>query len=285
MVSVARRPRTLLAVHAHPDDETLTTGGTLARYAAEGVRTVVVTCTRGDLGAVSAAARREPTHSVADLRDRELAAALACLGVARHVQLGYADSGMPGAPENARPGAFHGAGLAEVSERLLAVIREERPHVLIGYDATGGYGHPDHIKAHLAMVAAFEAAEPSVRPSKLYFVRFPLSWSRDVVRSLRQLGIPAPGSAAAGADAGPDVDEIGVADDLVTTAIDVQQYVDIKRAALACHASQLPPDHFLMRMPLDVARRLWAFEWFSLEAGPRTSHRGTRESDLFEALD
>jgi N-acetyl-1-D-myo-inositol-2-amino-2-deoxy-alpha-D-glucopyranoside deacetylase len=101
---------------------------------------------------------------------------------------------------------------------------------------------------------------------------------------LRLLGIAAPGSAIAGADAGPDIKEIGVPDGLVTTIIDVQRYIDAKRAALACHASQFPPDHFLMRMPLDVARRLWAVECYSLEAGPRTTRRG-RESDLFDGLE
>jgi N-acetyl-1-D-myo-inositol-2-amino-2-deoxy-alpha-D-glucopyranoside deacetylase len=273
--------RTLLAVHAHPDDETITTGGTLARYSAEGVRTVVVTCTQGELGWVF-----EPTlvgQDVGALRERELADACSALGVSRLARLGYADSGMPGVPENERPGAFFAADVHEAADRLVKVLDEERPLVMLTYDETGGYGHPDHVKAHQVAVAAFEAAG-AARPEKLYFVRFPMTWSREFVRELREAGIDAPGSAPAGADAGPDLDEIGVADDLVTTAIDVRPYLPSKLAALACHRSQLPPDHFLRRMPLELAKRLWAYEYFSREVGP-IGHSAGLETDLFAGLD
>jgi N-acetyl-1-D-myo-inositol-2-amino-2-deoxy-alpha-D-glucopyranoside deacetylase len=272
---------TLLAVHAHPDDETITTGGTLARYSAEGVRTVVVTCTQGELGWVF-----EPTlvgQDVGALRERELADACSALGVSRLARLGYADSGMPGVPENERPGAFFAADVHEAADRLVKVLDEERPLVMLTYDETGGYGHPDHVKAHQVAVAAFEAAG-AARPEKLYFVRFPMTWSREFVRELREAGIDAPGSAPAGADAGPDLDEIGVADDLVTTAIDVRPYLPSKLAALACHRSQLPPDHFLRRMPLELAQRLWAYEYFSREVGP-IGHSAGLETDLFAGLD
>jgi N-acetyl-1-D-myo-inositol-2-amino-2-deoxy-alpha-D-glucopyranoside deacetylase len=155
--------------------------------------------------------------------------------------------------------------------------------VLVAYDDTGGYGHPDHIKAHQVAVAAFEASGPA-RPAKLYFVRFPLTWSREFVRALRSAGIDAPGSAPTGADAGPEVLDVGVPDQLVTTAIDVRTYVDTKLAALACHASQMPPDHFLMRMPVDLAQRLWSYEYFSREHGPTAAAPGEYEGDLFSGL-
>jgi N-acetyl-1-D-myo-inositol-2-amino-2-deoxy-alpha-D-glucopyranoside deacetylase len=274
--------RTLLAVHAHPDDETITTGGTLARYSAEGVRTVVVTCTSGDLGSVF-----DPTlvgQDVGALRDGELDSAAAMLGVSQVVRFGYADSGMPGAPENQRQGAFAAADLREAADRLVEILDRERPQVMLGYDATGGYGHPDHIKAHQVAVAAFEAAG-AARPAKLYFVRFPLTWSREFVRALREAGIDAPGSAPAGADAGPQVAEIGVADELVTTAIDVREHLAAKLAALACHRSQLAADHFLRRMPLTIAQRLWAYEYFSREVGPTACGQGKLEADLFAGLD
>src|SRR5579859_563204 len=272
--------RTLLAVHAHPDDETISMGGTLARYSAEGVRTVVVTCTTGDLGEV-----REPglrMDSVAAIRDRELEAATRRLGVSRLVKLGYADSGMAGWPENHRPGAFFAADLAEAAGRLVDVIRQERPQVMVAYDETGGYGHPDHLKAHQVAVAAFEASGEA-RPARLYFVRIPRTWSRDFVRALRAAGIDAPGSAAAGADAGPDVAEIGTPDDLATTQIDVRDYVPTKLAALACHRSQMAADFFLMRMPLELAQRLWAVEFFSREDD--APYQAGQESDLFAGLD
>lgn len=285
--------RTLLAVHAHPDDETITTGGTLARYSAEGVRTVVVTCTQGELGWVF-----EPSlvgQDVGTLRDHELETACSTLGVSRLVRLGYYDSGMAGAAENARPGAFAGADLDEAAARLVKVLDEERPRVMLAYDETGGYGHPDHVKAHQVAVAAFETAG-TARPEKLYFVRFPLRWSREFVRGLREAGIDAPGSAPAGADAGPDLHEIGVPDALVTTAIDVRRYVPTKLAALACHRSQLPPDHFLRRMSPELAQRLWAYEYFSRECNPTARLKlndqpspgfetEALESDLFAGLD
>jgi len=268
-----------MAVHAHPDDEVIGTGGVLARYSAAGVRTVVVTCATGDLGEVS-----DPgllgSAGVAGLRQTELEAAAATLGVSRLVGLGYGDSGMPGWTENKRPGAFFAAPLDEASGRLLRIIDEERPSVLVTYDETGGYGHPDHLKTHRVAVAAWAAAG-SIRPAKLYFIRLPLGWSRRFVAALRRAGIEAPGSAPTGADAGPSVTEVGVPDAWVTTAVDVRGYVAVKRAALACHRSQMPADHFLMRMPVEVAEEFWAEEFFSREAGPGTA---ALETDLFAGL-
>jgi LmbE family N-acetylglucosaminyl deacetylase len=271
----------LLAVHAHPDDETITMGGTLARYSAAGVRTIVVTCTRGDLGEVHLNGL-SAVGDVAALRDGELDCAVRTLGVNRLVQLGYSDSGMAGWPTNHRPGAFFAADLTEAADRVLDVIRAERPQVLVAYDETGGYGHPDHVKAHQVAVAAFAASGPA-QPDKLYFVRFPIGWSRAFVAELRAAGIDAPASAATGADAGPAIAEIGVPDELVTTLVDVRDYVPTKLAALACHASQMGGDHFLMRMGRtgNLAERLWAYEYFSREVGPGD---GVRETDLFAGL-
>jgi len=251
-------------VHAHADDETITMGGTLARCSAEGVRTVVVTSTRGDLGDIL-----DPSlvdEDVGSVRQRELEAACTVLGVSRLVQLGYLDSGMAGSADNHRPGAFWAADPDEAAARLLEVVVEERPEAIVTYDQTGGYGHPDHVKAHLVTLAAFRRLPADLGPVRLYFVRFPLTWSREFVAALRAEGIDAPGSAPAGADAGPGVQEIGVDDALVTKLVDVRDYVETKRAALACYASQLPPDHFLSRMSPDLAARLWEHEFFSLEA-------------------
>jgi LmbE family N-acetylglucosaminyl deacetylase len=191
------------------------------------------------------------------------------LGVARVIQLGYGDSGMAGTPDNDRPMAFHNVPLEAAAARLVDVIEEERPTVMVAYDETGGYGHPDHVRAHEVAVAAYHAASPSIRPARFYFIRFPLTWSRDFVQSLRRAGIDAPGSAPAGADAGPSVTEIGVPDDLVTATIDVRAYVALKVAALAAYPSQMPPDHFLRRMPPALAERLWSHEFFSRPGGHR----------------
>ena len=253
-----REKRCLLAVHAHPDDETLTTGGTLARYAAQDVRTVVVTCTPGELG-------------LPGDRTRELEAAATVLGVARLVQLGYADSGMHG--ENVSPHALNRVDIGEAAKRLRAVLEEEQPEVVITYDATGGYGHPDHVKAHYLTVAAWRRWTRG----RLYFVSFPLTWSRRFVAELRRAGIDAPGSAPAGADAGPEVEEIGVPDERVTTRIDVRAYVGRKRKALTCHPSQIGPDHFLSKAPAELLNALWAYEYFE-RFGPRPQ---ALEEDLF----
>jgi LmbE family N-acetylglucosaminyl deacetylase len=239
--------RTLLAVHAHPDDETITMGGTLARYSAEGVRTVVVTCTTGDLGAA------------AEVRARELEAASRVLGISRVVQLGYGDSGMAGDPLNHRDGAFWSADLQSPAAQLLRILEEERPRVVVTYDESGGYGHPDHLKANLVTCEALR----HFSGPRLFFVRFPLTWSRDYVASLRKAGIEAPGSAPAGA--GSDLDEIGTPDELVTTRVDVREYVQTKRRAIECYASQLAPTHWLRAMSDDLASRLWGREFYSLE--------------------
>ena len=242
-------------------------GGTLARCSAEGMRTVVVTCTRGDLGTVF-----EPGlfgQDVATLRASELECAAARLGVSRVVQLGFADSGIP---VYDRPEAFSAIDPEDASTRLLRVLEAERPSVVVAYDETGGYPHPDHVRAHAIAVAAYRRFLSMGATARLYFVRFPITWSREFVRVLRGHGIDAPGSAPAGADAGPDVVEIGVPDELAPIAFDVSGFVSNKLAALSCHASQFPPDHFLRRMPPDVARRLWATEFFSLECAPRGDH-------------
>src|SRR5262249_29604059 len=160
-----------------------------------------VTCTTGDLGDVLDPRLRG--RNVGSLRSAELASACRVLGVSRVVELGYGDSGMAGDPSNDRPGAFWAAELDEAADRLVRVVEEERPSVLVTYDASGGYGHPDHIKAHHVTLAAYSrSVAMGVAPVRLYLVRFPLSWSRAFVRSLRAAGIDAPGSAAAGADAG-----------------------------------------------------------------------------------
>jgi LmbE family N-acetylglucosaminyl deacetylase len=211
-----------------------------------------------------------------------LQAATDVLGVSRLYTLGHADSGMAGWPSNFYPDAFFAAPTQAAAERLREIIDAEQPQVLITYDETGGYGHPDHVKAHAVTLAAYELAR--FRPPKLYFVRIPLAWSRRFVAGLRAEGINAPPSAATGADAGPEVTAVGVADALVTTVIDVRAYLEVKRAAIACHRSQMPPDHFLMRMSHDLASTHWACEFFSRESGPTTASRGELETDLFAGL-
>src|SRR5919197_4570411 len=172
---------TLMAIHAHPDDETIQCGGVLARYSAEGVRTVLITCTDGAVGEISDPALASP-ENLAEVRARELDEAVRILGISRSVRLGYRDSGMAGTADNTHPASLAQADLASVVEQVAHVMREERPQVVITYDERGGYGHPDHVRAHQVAVAAFEAAGdehrfptagPAWAPKKLYYTVFP----------------------------------------------------------------------------------------------------------------
>src|SRR5919197_139105 len=158
MTSLQAMPaRTLVAVHAHPDDECIGTGGVLARYSAEGVRTVLITCTDGAVGEISDPALASP-ENLAEVRARELDEAVRILGISRSVRLGYRDSGMAGTADNHHPASLAQADLASVVQRVLQVIEEEQPQVVVTYDERGGYGHPDHIRAHQVAVAAVDAS-------------------------------------------------------------------------------------------------------------------------------
>lgn len=281
-----------MAVHAHPDDECISTGGALARYAREGVRTVVVTCTGGEVGEISDPALATP-ENLGAVRQRELAAAAAVLDIGRSVLLGYRDSGMRNTPPNDHPESFNQAPFNEALERLVRVIREERPSVLVTYDENGIYGHPDHVRAHDITVAAFEAAGDPARfpeagapwtPAKLYYAIVTRGRAAALAKAMKAAGIDAPFSAPAGADAGSDAPPFGVDDGRLTTEIDVAEYVAIKRAALAAHRTQMGPDQFFMRMPEDVQRQMWGTETFQRIAGPTAAPAGELETDLFSGL-
>jgi mycothiol conjugate amidase Mca len=277
--------RTLLAVHAHPDDECLGTGGILARYAAEGVRTVLVTCTDGAVGEISDPALATPENLV-EVRARELDKAVGILHVSRLVKLGYRDSGMAGTADNNHPASFHLASLDEAVERVVRVIREEQPQVIVTYDERGGYGHPDHIRAHQVAVAAFEAsgkpdrfadAGPIWSPAKLYYAVVPRSALRRFAERLRGAGLEVPfqREAQAGEEA-----PFAVADERVTTTVDVSTYVSTKRAALEAHRTQMGTEQFFMRLPPELVAEVFSHETFERVSGPGE----TPETDLFAGL-
>jgi N-acetyl-1-D-myo-inositol-2-amino-2-deoxy-alpha-D-glucopyranoside deacetylase len=286
---VQERTRTLVAVHAHPDDESITMGGTLARYSAEGVRTVLVTCTGGELGPIRAPSLARP-ETLGTVRADELAEAARILGLSRVVRLGYRDSGLGVPPDQLHPASFCAADFDEATERLVWVLRAERPDVLLTYDERGGYGHPDHVRAQRVAAAAFAAAGdparfPSAGPAwcvaRLYQVVFPRRWAAGFVARLRAAGIAAPDTAPVGIDAGLPPDQFGTPDDLVTTVLDVGRYAGVKHAALAAHRTQVGSDHFLVRMPPDLAREVWRYEFYRRVDGPVESRP---EDDLFDGL-
>jgi mycothiol conjugate amidase Mca len=281
--------RTLLAVHAHPDDECIGTGGILARYTAEGIRTVLVTCTDGAVGEISDPALATPENLV-EVRARELGEAVRILRVSRLVKLGYRDSGMAGTADNEHPDSFQQASFDEAVERVVRVIREERPQVVVTYDEAGVYGHPDHVKAHQVAVAAFNAAGDAARfpsagsawaPAKLYYSVVPRSALARFIERVREAGIQVPfGRQVDDPDSADEDPPFGVADERVTTTVDVAAYVGQKRAALEAHRTQMGPEQFFMRLPPELFAEAFGRETFQRVAGPG----GTPETDLFAGI-
>lgn len=288
---MAERSLTLMAVHAHPDDEATGTGGVLARYAAEGVRTVLVTCTDGSCGDGPGGVKPgEPGHDPAEvvaLRRRELEASCAVLKVSHLELLGYADSGMMGWATNDAPHSFWRTPVAEAAEQLAALIEHYQPDVVVTYDAYGFYGHPDHIQAHRVTMAAVAR---TATPAKVYWTTAPRSQVEQFRRVMREYGAnePASPSDAATGDGGggnPHGEEhqpqMGLPDDEITTWVDTSAYGAQKFAALQAHASQSENIVFL-RMGRERFTEMMGVETFvrvDTDTPP-----GEREDDLFTGL-
>lgn len=280
-------PLTLMAVHAHPDDEAIGTGGVLARAAAEGIRTVLVTCTGGEVGEINPATN-VALEDLGAVRERELRAACEILGVAHLELLGYRDSGMAGTEENNHPDSFAQADLDEATARLADLVRKYRPSVIVTYDENGFYGHPDHINAHRIAARAYElAGDPAHRsangyepwePLKLYYTAVARSELAEFGKRLREAGIDAP------LDDGLEGDEPawGTPDELVTTVVDVAAHVEQKRQALFCHATQMGPEVFFARLPQPLFHQLFGRESFRLAHARRPT--ALPEVDLFDGL-
>ncbi|MEV4289068.1 N-acetyl-1-D-myo-inositol-2-amino-2-deoxy-alpha-D-glucopyranoside deacetylase [Nonomuraea bangladeshensis] len=297
--------RRLLLVHAHPDDESIGTGATMAKYAAEGAHVTLVTCTLGEEGEVIPA---ELAHLAADREDRlgpyrvgELAAACAALGVEDHRFLGgpgrWRDSGMMGAATNDHPRAFWRADLDEAAGELVEVIREVRPQVLVTYDANGFYGHPDHIQAHRVARRAFElAAKPDFgdgepwQIAKFYHTALPRSVMRRTAEALREAGT---GFLL------EDVDDMpfGNRDDDVTTEIDARPWLGHKVAAMRAHITQITVREPWFALSNNIGQEVLGVEHFVLASGvpgrpvpgPPVEAGGlgephNRENDLFAGI-
>jgi N-acetyl-1-D-myo-inositol-2-amino-2-deoxy-alpha-D-glucopyranoside deacetylase len=277
----------LLLVHAHPDDESIGTGATMAKYAAQGARVTLVTCTLGELGEVIPP---ELAHLAADAdgglgeyRIGELARACKALGVTDHRFLGgpgrWRDSGMMGLPSNDWDGCFWRADVDEAAGLLLEVIGEVRPQVMVSYDDRGFYGHPDHIQAHRVAWRAFELADGQV--AKFYATTVPKSVLARGIKLMRESG-----SGPAGGSGGTDFSEVGVPDQDVTTQIDATAYLDAKIAAMRAHASQIAVDSPFFALSNNVGQRAFGMEYYTLLAGPRGPGSGPHgwETDLFAAI-
>jgi N-acetyl-1-D-myo-inositol-2-amino-2-deoxy-alpha-D-glucopyranoside deacetylase len=273
--------RRLLLVHAHPDDESIATGGTMARYAAEGARVTLVTCTRGEQGEIVPEDLRHlgTGKALADTRVDELAAAMKVLGVTDHRFLGpYEDSGMIGTPENERAPAFWNADLDEAAAHLVKVIEEVRPQVVVTYDENGGYGHPDHIQAHRVTMLAVDAAHHDV--AKVYHC----AWGGPE-RRVRE----AADYEAAGRPGGfelPDPAQAAHPPAPPTATVDITPYVDAKCDAIAAHRTQVTVVGRFFALSNNVAHEVFDEEHYTLAHGaPGPTDPATgRETDLFAGV-
>jgi N-acetyl-1-D-myo-inositol-2-amino-2-deoxy-alpha-D-glucopyranoside deacetylase len=290
--------RSILFVHAHPDDECIPTGVTIAKYAAEGAHVTVVTCTRGEAGEIVADDLKHLADAGPDAlgehRVGEMAAAAAELGLTDHRWLGgvgrWRDSGMMGTPENEHPRCFWRADVEEAAAELTRIVREVRPQVVVTYDSNGDYGHPDHIQAHRVTHAAVDAAaDPTRWPDAGEPWRVAKVYSTAIAKSSLQKGFEF--FKASGDDffAGVEsVDELpfGVADELITSAITAPELVDRKMAAMRAHRSQIAPDGVFFALPEHLNGEAWGTEHFILVRGERgpVDEQGW-ENDLFAGLD
>ncbi|MFI2346821.1 N-acetyl-1-D-myo-inositol-2-amino-2-deoxy-alpha-D-glucopyranoside deacetylase [Streptomyces sp. NPDC019443] len=288
--------RRLLLVHAHPDDESINNGATMALYAAAGAQVTLVTCTLGEEGEVIPP---DLAHLASDREDRlgphragELAAAMKELGVTDHRFLGgpgrFRDSGMMGVPQNRRAGAFWNTDVDAAAPYLVEIIRSVRPQVLVTYDPDGGYGHPDHIQAHrIAMRAAELAAERAFRRdlgdphtiAKIYWNRVPHSVAEEGFARLRAAGgVNFPGIA--------EIDDIpGVVDDSeITTEIDGTAYAQRKTAAMRAHDTQIAVDGPFFALSNYLGQPIFATEYYQLVRGEPGAPPGEREHDLFTGV-
>ena len=286
--------RRLLLVHAHPDDETIGNGVTMARYAAEGARVTLVTCTLGEEGEVLVP---QLAHLAADRDDQlgqhrigELAAAMEALGVRDHRFLGgpgrYRDSGMMGLPTNDRPDTFWQADLDEAAGLLVQVIREVRPQVVVTYDEDGGYGHPDHIQAHRAAMRAVELAGDPAHGTgepwdvaKVYWNAMPESLMRDGIRRLREAG----DTSFDDWDPDGEMPTFVVPDHQITTVVEGMDHVEAKLAAMRAHATQITVDGPFFALSNNLGNQVWGLEHYRLVRGEPGTDRDVdgRETDLF----
>ena len=278
----------LLSVHAHPDDEASKGAPTVARYHAEGVRTVLVCCTGGEEGDILNPAMDTPEvrADIGRIRLAELKASTDIIGYDETVLLGYRDSGMPDSEANARPDSFAQAPLDEAVGKLVEVIRRERPQVLITYgDDHSGYPHPDHIRVHEISILAFDSAGdpdrypdagPPFAPAKLYYSVWPASRFREIHAKFLELGLESP------------FDEKWLQriehDETYTTTIDIEGFQDVRGEALRAHATQVDPNSpFWFGLPPEALREIHPTENFLL-AESRLGSTDVTEDDLFAGV-
>jgi N-acetyl-1-D-myo-inositol-2-amino-2-deoxy-alpha-D-glucopyranoside deacetylase len=276
-----------LLVHAHPDDETINNGATMALYAAMGAQVTLVTCTRGEEGEILTPElshlASSDTDALGEHRETELANAMQALGITdfRFLAQGegrYRDSGMMGTEVNNRSDVFWQADLEEAANHLVKVIEEIKPHILITYDEIGGYGHPDHIQAHRVAMRASEKSDWQI--PKIYWNTMPKSVLAESMAKMKELG-----SDFFGAD---NVDDLPFAkdDSFVTTLIDGNSYVEAKMAAMKAHHTQISLDGPFFALSDNLGLQVWGNEYYTLVKGEKSApfDSNGREADLFSGV-
>ena len=285
---MTNEPLTLMVVHAHPDDEAIGTGGTFARYATEGIRTVLVTCTLVEEGEIVVPELDTEEHHarLGEIRRQELQTAVDILQISHLEIFPYRDSGMAGRPSNEHPECFNKADRAEATGRLVTLVRRYRPQVLVTYNEQGGYGHPDHLMAHAITVDAFAAAGdparfpdagPAWTPLKLYYIGFRRSLYLRAWEAMRALGHATPLD-------DPKFDPNRFVDDpRATTVIGIRPFLAQKIAALQAHRTQIRPDWPYLAILDDLRAELLADEHF-VPIQSRVPRLEGEEQDLFAGI-
>ena len=286
-VSASKR---LLLVHAHPDDETINNGVTMAKYAKDGAQVTLVTCTRGEEGEVLVAELSDLASDKDDKlgqhREIELKDAMAHLGITDFRFLGapnkkWRDSGMMGTPQNDRKDVFWQSDLEEAANELVKIILEIKPQVLITYDEFGGYGHPDHIKAHRVAMRAAEIAEINGwKIEKIYWNTIPRSVIQMGIEKMKEIG-----SDFFGAES---VDDLPFAkpDELVTAVVHASEFVPQKLAAMKAHATQIAVDGPFFALSNNLGLSVWGDEYYTIVKGEKAApfDENGRELDLFAGI-
>jgi N-acetyl-1-D-myo-inositol-2-amino-2-deoxy-alpha-D-glucopyranoside deacetylase len=280
----------LLLVHAHPDDETINNGVTMAKYAANGVGVTLVTCTRGEEGEVLVESLANLASSSDDKlgehREIELKDAMHELGIKDFRFLGapklkWRDSGMMGTSQNDRKDVFWQADLEIAAAELVKIILEIKPQVLITYDEIGGYGHPDHIKAHLVAMRAAELAESrGWKIEKIYWNAMPKSVIQMGIEKMKEVG-----SDFFGAESADDL-PFAKPDELVTSVVKAPEYVPQKLAAMKAHATQISVDGPFFALSNNLGLSVWGDEYYTLVKGKPSEpfDENGRELDLFAGI-
>lgn len=264
---------TLLLVHAHPDDESISTGGVMMKAKAHGHRVVLATATRGEVGEIHNMDSEAVRPRLGEIRTQELKAAGEILGVDRIEFLGYRDSGMVDTADNKDPRSFHQSRLDEAAAKLAVLIRDERPDVVVTYAEDGVYGHPDHIKAHHVTNAALDLVErEGWAPKKLYYTAIPRSMMEEFMKQMPEEA----------QRQNTNMRIAGTPDELVTTRVDVHDYVDQKRKAFGAHVSQNDPNSWFATIASQIYEMAFGTEYYQLVRGKPGS--ALPEDDLFAGI-